>query len=1266
MKKLKKIAAALVCGCMVLGTQGAIPANAEEMNAGKQNNAETWLMSEDYASEQGMGNWYYLERTGGANSSSLSDMKWDEADKVWKGENGSKISKGKMYPSDNGDAALAWECPQEGYYKISGWGICENSTGDGVLVKVVKGNESGISDWAAGQVWPELEQGSSSWYNDTGYTILRSDTDRDNIPGLYQNTVMWLEKGERLFFLVNANENSDDDEVIWNPSVEMLKELPFSFDNRGVVVRQGYVDGSLALVKRADGTYDAYNSVGYAFSGNTHHRWHVKSLDPLTYEPLDNLPAIGNCEGYPSPWLNYIENMHKISDNGTPDDSSDDIIMAFMHLENYTDVNAATTNVTYKLGLAVSRDGGETFTQAGDVLGNALDQSVIKANAIPGGFNIQGIPFIVAPDGYLYIYYSESMPIDTDVRKYGRMTLSVARARYDDVVRAVLYGDEEQLAGLFHKYYNGVWSEPGIDNEYDEYMKSGGYGASVEDNDRGAHTMICYNEFADKNVMVNCSNRGYSIKFSSDPNSWFVPSYIFDKGDFYFYGTLADEDSEDPYLLGQDFHAFYGDLNDGYRQTTFTLTDQIKSEDTDALRDYIRAVSLDSVKSAEDVYDALAEKLENARNVLENNSADQAEINEALYELGYAYKNANIKEGTVYTEITNPGTLYVNLGTSAEKLELPDEIGVVNYEEGNREGQEFGTLRSTMVDVEWDLSQYDSENAGTYIITGRLNPLSNIEISNLKAEATVIVGQEKWSDNGPAEEKPEIPDPYQDDFSDGSTGGWKLLSGDPEKVIFGIEDESLRVAANGSETQPLAVDDTCPDYEDAVLQMTVIPEITAQSGWGTSNLGNFGIVFRCSSEDEYISIDYDYETNWYIKNGNKGNAAEFSGPRLEDGKQYNFKIEFSGNRISVFINDEKCYEGSLPGIKETSGKIGLREWGLGDVKVISTSVEPAIPQDAEYPGMKHSAVIPVEINRNEEQTGEISAKDFGIDTGLRGLEIVSIEPVGNGENILQAVPEPTGMSAVYKTNKSLDQSGISEDYLVTFSCEKYADFSVTVRFTTVARSYKTDLEEILQEAKNMNLDKYIETGKEAFLSAIKYAENILSNGDASPEIIENAYKQLKAAIESLKLKADKSELKELLESVAEIDLGGYTSESVQNYKEALSVAEMILKNDNLSTEDQSIIDNAVTALKAAKESLQPEQKPDTEPEKDPEQKPETTPGQDSEDKPAINDKIEAENKTESAQAVRTGDDKEMDVYLYIIGVCIVCMGGVLIRRKLVK
>ncbi len=130
---------------------------------------------------------------------------------------------------------------------------------------------------------------------------------------------------------------------------------------------------------------------------------------------------------------------------------------------------------------------------------------------------------------------------------------------------------------------------------------------------------------------------------------------------------------------------------------------------------------------------------------------------------------------------------------------------------------------------------------------------------------------------------------------------------------------------------------------------------------------------------------------------------------------------------------------------------------------------------------------------------------------------------------------------------------------------------------------KTDLEMAIElgDMINENLDNYVESGKQEFIDALENAKTVYGNGDAFQKEIEEAYNMLLDGMANLRLKADKSVLDDLLDSVKKLDLSKYTEESVNVFKKAVAYANEVMEDETLSVDEQNKVDGAVESLKDA-------------------------------------------------------------------------------------
>ena len=144
-------------------------------------------------------------------------------------------------------------------------------------------------------------------------------------------------------------------------------------------------------------------------------------------------------------------------------------------------------------------------------------------------------------------------------------------------------------------------------------------------------------------------------------------------------------------------------------------------------------------------------------------------------------------------------------------------------------------------------------------------------------------------------------------------------------------------------------------------------------------------------------------------------------------------------------------------------------------------------------------------------------------------------------------------------------------------------------FRVTTQADKTALEELYNANKDKDVSGYTDISAAAWKEALSAAENVLNDPSASTEDVQNAFDQLNTALNGLKLKADTEELTALVNTARELlssdTIDQYTEESVQALRDALAEAEELLAQD-LSEDQQSLIDEAAGALRTAADSLE--------------------------------------------------------------------------------
>ena len=290
-------------------------------------------------------------------------------------------------------------------------------------------------------------------------------------------------------------------------------------------------------------------------------RWQqVYSVGPRD-NPFDNvIETSGQIKDLPVPytdtrlgfssdhlWGNtsWIANVYLNPENGH--------ILAFVHLEYHPETRG---DVYFRMGLAISKDGGKTFQWCGYILEPDLSYETWNDVWYPdnlGGhhpFANMGLANYVIKDDYFYLYYTDTNE-SRDTFKNG---MAVARAKIEDVLSAA----EDDQVTPWYKYHNGVWDEMGMGGEFTPLnIKPLGF----------LHGDAVYNSYLDKYVIVTRTGKvreiggpadtsAIVISFSEDAIHWSEWQTIHADNHLHDYPSIisAGDDNE---VTGKSFWVFY-------------------------------------------------------------------------------------------------------------------------------------------------------------------------------------------------------------------------------------------------------------------------------------------------------------------------------------------------------------------------------------------------------------------------------------------------------------------------------------------------------------------------------------------------------------------------------------------------------------------------------------------------------------------------------------------------------------------------------------
>lgn len=129
---------------------------------------------------------------------------------------------------------------------------------------------------------------------------------------------------------------------------------------------------------------------------------------------------------------------------------------------------------------------------------------------------------------------------------------------------------------------------------------------------------------------------------------------------------------------------------------------------------------------------------------------------------------------------------------------------------------------------------------------------------------------------------------------------------------------------------------------------------------------------------------------------------------------------------------------------------------------------------------------------------------------------------------------------------------------------------------------KSKLEALIAEATGKVESQYTPESWTAFTTALGTANEVNGNKDATQETVDQACVNLRAGIDRLTAKADKTQLQALIDEASNKNKDEYTEESWASFETALNDAKGVSTNENAS---QDVVDQACVNLSKAIEEL---------------------------------------------------------------------------------
>lgn len=305
----------------------------------------------------------------------------------------------------------------------------------------------------------------------------------------------------------------------------------------------------------------------YAMNAGGQWKWFCTNLVRVVYatgpreNPFENVIAKSELSGLPDMYTNkkfgFAED-HLWGDGPTLAnvylDAGRGNVIAFMH----TEWTPETKDGTYfRFGIAVSKDGGESFEWCGRIIEPELSYHTWNEHwrgGDVGGHHAYanvGLANYVVKDGWFYLYFADARDRPDEFIQ----GTAVARARLEDVLAAADKGE----VSPWHKYHEGGWDEPGLGGRFTALnIEPMGY----------LHGDAAYNSHLDRFVLVTRHGKhtgadgsrmktgSVQIAFSGDGIHWDDWRPVHADEHLHDYPSIVSM-GDDNEVLGKSFWVYY-------------------------------------------------------------------------------------------------------------------------------------------------------------------------------------------------------------------------------------------------------------------------------------------------------------------------------------------------------------------------------------------------------------------------------------------------------------------------------------------------------------------------------------------------------------------------------------------------------------------------------------------------------------------------------------------------------------------------------------
>lgn len=203
------------------------------------------------------------------------------------------------------------------------------------------------------------------------------------------------------------------------------------------------------------------------------------------------------------------------------------------------------------MGLAKSTDEGSTWQDLGLILSGPQPYDPHGALDIGEGSLVPAADPVTLQK-YFYIFFPQHCWINSTTFCDGFTYLSAARAPYETLLKAAFGGNASGIMGLFNKYYNGQWDQPGLGGQASELFP-----AVTGETD--GDPQVAWSAYRNRFVMIMDNAQYIAYGESTDGLHWPAMQILLGTSpEIPVYGYAnAVGIGADPSMLGDTFYSYY-------------------------------------------------------------------------------------------------------------------------------------------------------------------------------------------------------------------------------------------------------------------------------------------------------------------------------------------------------------------------------------------------------------------------------------------------------------------------------------------------------------------------------------------------------------------------------------------------------------------------------------------------------------------------------------------------------------------------------------